>query len=144
MKLSELSVEKHRRNVAKPGRMTITIGRRGTATTPNSVFEAMGSPAAIEILYDRQRQILALRGADANDPDSYPVRQVSGNGKTRTFSLTSAVNHFGIDVSESRRYEVEMDGETVLVDLSRPPLAVFDTGESDTDEAGDAQQRLAV
>jgi hypothetical protein len=55
-----------------------TLQARGLLSLNSAVFRALGEPEAVELLYDAEERIIALRGVDKGDPNAYAVRKQSG------------------------------------------------------------------
>jgi hypothetical protein len=106
-----------RQVVASARRPQITIQRRGTLSINRAAFEALGSPLAVELLFDASNQILGLRATSVDAERAYPVR---GVGKTPTRYLiagTAFTKHHHIPTEVSRRWYAEVDGEILFIDL---------------------------
>ena len=75
----------------------ITIHKRGTISLNRSAFAALGSPDAVELLFDRQRSIVGLRAVDQKADNAYLVRTGARRSKR-------AVGHLGHGVHEVLRH----------------------------------------
>jgi hypothetical protein len=80
----------------------------------------MGSPKAVHLLYDRVDQIIGLRPADPDDPDSYPPRTLPKRGETGPHIVTAAAfcTHYGIDTTP-RRYNAFFKDGILCIDLKQ-------------------------
>ena len=82
----------------------ITILRRGTISLNKSAHMALGSPAAVELLYDVDEQIIGLRPVDPRAKDAYVIREPTSGGKGPFVITAMAFTKFyGIDTSQSLR-----------------------------------------
>ena len=99
----------------------VTIQRRGLISLNRGAYDTLGAPAAVELLFNRQRRVIAIRPADPTSPRSYALRQQGGEGGSKTYLIagTAFATHYGIDTSVARRYGVKHHGETLLVDLEQ-------------------------
>lgn len=96
----------------------VTVMTRGTMSMNKAAFEALGSPKAIELLYDPEERIIGFHGVDPSEEHAYAIR--SGGGKYDTnyiVSGTALVKYYGIPTPVSRRYAAYLEGETLCVDL---------------------------
>jgi hypothetical protein len=94
----------------------ITIHRRGLVSVNRAAHAALGEPEAVELLYDRNEQLMAMRGVSAELRHAYPLRRqrasssllVSGRAFTRCY---------GIPTETACRYPARMLGDVLAVDL---------------------------
>lgn len=104
--------------VSRDPTMTVTV--RGTFNLNEPAFELLGKPDAVVLLYDRTERIIGLRPAGQDEPNAYLVRPL-GAGHTRTAVVREFCTWIGADLSEARRYPLEMDGDGLgCVRLSGP------------------------
>lgn len=97
----------------------VTIQRRGVLSFNHAAHEALGKPAAIELLYDAAAQVMGVRGVDPTTEHAYAFRQTAGrsNGSFMVSGIAFA-KYYGIPTEVSRRYPAYMDGDVLCVDLS--------------------------
>jgi hypothetical protein len=95
----------------------VTMQRRGPFSFNRAAYELMGSPEAIELLYDRDEERIGFRPASPDRPQAFPVRAQGKNSVTHIVAGQSFANHYGLDVSVARRYPVRMEGEILVLDL---------------------------
>lgn len=113
----------------------VTIQRRGIISMNNAAHQLLGSPSSVELLFDSERQFVALRASD--EPHAYPVRQQKG-GQTLSVSATAFAQHFDIDLSVTRRYKPFKEGDVLCVDLQGESM-VFGKTSSSTDDPPNAE-----
>lgn len=98
----------------------VTIQKRGTMSFNHSAFVALGSPEAIELLYDRDERIIGVRAVHPGVEHAYPIR-ATGGGKadsgTWMVSGRAFAQYYGIDTEVSRRYAAVMDNGVLCIDL---------------------------
>ncbi len=100
----------------------VTIQRRGAISLNRTAFEDLGKPAAVKLLYDRAQRVIGLRATDPGIEGAYPVRtQASSNW---LIAGTAFVAHWAIDTSVAKRYEAEMAGDVLVIDLKRDGVEV--------------------
>jgi hypothetical protein len=96
---------------------TVTVQKRGTFSMNAAAYAALGAPEALELLFDREANVLGLRGVDASVPHAYPLRAIGKS--TWVFSGKAFAQYYGIDVAKSRRYKAILDGDLLVADLNR-------------------------
>ena len=96
----------------------VTIQKRATMSLNRSAYEALGQPQAVELLFDPDEQIIGFRGVDPSVRHAYPIRK-----QPTSYSYLVAgkafAEHFRIPVGETRRYEAEMIGDVLAIDLKQ-------------------------
>ena len=103
----------------------ITIVRRGTMSLNKSAHVALGSPAAVELLYDPAERIVGLRPADPRGKDAYVIRQPT-SGEKGPFVITAMAftKFYDIDTSESLRRIAYVDDGVLCVCLNDAATSV--------------------
>lgn len=103
------------------GQSLVTVRKTGSISFDNAVFEALGSASAAQLLWHRQRRVIALRAANPNDPDAALVRKPA-----RSTSYLLAISAFarwaGIELDATQRYTPEIQQGVLLVDLTKEPV----------------------
>ncbi len=56
----------------------VTIQKRGTLSLNRAAYVMLGSPGAVELLYDTEDQIVGLRECDPRDRDAVHFRSPTG------------------------------------------------------------------
>jgi hypothetical protein len=95
----------------------VTMQRRGPFSFNRAAYELMGSPEAIELLYDRDEERIGFRPASPDRPQAFPVRAQGKNSVTHIVAGQSFTNHYGLDTSVARRYPVRMEDKILVLDL---------------------------
>lgn len=97
----------------------VTIQKRGNLSLNRSAFVALGSPESVELLYDRDAQVIGMRKTFATDADGVHVRSTprSTNGPWLVSAL-AFTKFYGIDTSETRRWPAHLDGDILCIDLT--------------------------
>jgi hypothetical protein len=129
---------------------SVTIQKRGVISLNKAAHDLIGNAETVELLYDRDRNVVALRAADDSAPHAYAVRSGSKNGPGQAIvSATAFTQHYGIDTTATRRWKPLTEDGMLCVDLnvegtlitgnrakapqSAPPAGVVE--ETRTDEA---------
>jgi hypothetical protein len=103
----------------------LTIQKRGTISVNRSAFEALGAPDAVELLYDRERDIVGLRGIDPKADNAYLVRRTTSSASGPWVISAMAFTHFyDIDTAVSKRWTAFLDDDVLCADLSTPGTPV--------------------
>ena len=73
----------------------------------------------VELLYDRDRQVMALRAADESAPHAYAVRTGSKRGPGQAMiAATAFTAHYDIDTTATRRWKPFVEDGMLCRDLS--------------------------
>ena len=104
----------------------VTIQRRGMFSLNRSAFLALGSPGAVELLYDKDDRIVGLRPVEASARHAYHVRQ-STRSSSGPFvvSAMAFTKFYDINTSLTQRWVAYMDDGVLCVNLSADPAAVI-------------------
>lgn len=92
-----------------------TINAAGDIVISRLTHETLGSPDGYVLLYDREREIIGLKPARANEKNAYPARQRGRHGgrRVRAYRLC---REFGIHVFETVRFHhCMLDREGILL-----------------------------
>lgn len=103
---------------------SVTIQKRGIFSINKAAHKLIGEPATVELLFDKDNQIVALRESDL--PHAYAIRPQSQRRDTGQviLSATAFTQFYEIDTSISRRYKpYERDG-MLCIDLKGPSVEV--------------------
>ena len=95
----------------------VTIQSRGNFGMNRAAFEALGEPIAVELLFDAEARRVGFRPADPEALNAYPVRK-QANSDSYVLAGRAFTNYYKIDTSEARRYDVEMVGDILAIDLN--------------------------
>ena len=100
----------------------VTIQKRGTMSFNKSAHAALGSPEAVELLYDADAQIIGVRPVEATVEHAYPIR-ATGGGKgddARSYMVSGRAfaQYYKIDTEVSRRYPATMADDVLCIDLT--------------------------
>ena len=115
-----------RRHMRPGGEPFLTIQRKGVFSLNRAAFEALGSPDAVELLYDSEARLIGLRKVDGGLEHAYAVRRLGRGGTESTFlvSGTAFTNYYGIETPASIRRSGRMEGDMMVIDLNDPGTEV--------------------
>jgi hypothetical protein len=103
----------------------VTIQKRGTISLNRSAYVLVGSPSAVELLYDTQNQIVGLRQSDPRGRDAKQVRSPTGKDLGPfVISAMAYIRFYDIRIDGSRRWSAYLDDGVLCIDLRAPGLAV--------------------
>lgn len=102
---------------------SVTIQKRGIFSINRAAHNLIGAPETVEMLFDRENQIIALR--PSKELHAYPIRpQSSRDTGQMILSAAAFAQYYEIDTSISRRYKpYEQDG-MLCIDLTGPSAEV--------------------
>lgn len=108
---------------------TITIQKRGNLSFNLPAYEALDSPEKIELLYDRERKLIAVRKAeDPSAQSAYVLRPLSQRGSRPPSSFLASGAAFtvfyGIPTEIARRYTAEVQDNMLVINLNEPGVEV--------------------
>lgn len=98
----------------------VTLNRRGVLLLNKHAYEALGSPAAVKLLFEEDRRCIGLMPHDIRHTNAFPVKQ-KDRWHNRVIQLTSFCRHHGIDIRRTVLFnEVDIDREGMMrLDLNR-------------------------
>lgn len=98
---------------------SVTIQKRGVISLNKAAHDLVDNAETVELLYDRDRQVMALRAADDSSPHAYAVRNGSKRGPGQAIvSATAFTAHYGIDTAATRRWKPFVEDGMLCVDLT--------------------------
>lgn len=97
----------------------VTIQKRGTMSFNKAAHEALGSPEAVELLYDKANHVMGIRAIDPSVTHAYPMRpQANKSEGPYIVSGSAFTKYYGIKTVEARRFSAEMEDEVLIIDLN--------------------------
>lgn len=98
---------------------SVTIQKRGVISLNKAAHDLVDNAETVELLYDRDRQVMALRAADDSCLHAYAVRAGSRRGPGQAMvSATAFTQHYGIDTTATRRWKPFIEDGMLCVDLT--------------------------
>lgn len=98
---------------------SVTIQKRGVISLNKAAHDLVGNAQTVELLFDRDRQVMALRATDDSSPHAYAVRSGSKRGPGQAIvSATAFTQHYGIDTAATRRWKPFVEDGMLCVDLT--------------------------
>ncbi len=96
----------------------VTIQKRGTISLNRTAHELLGSPEAVELLFDKGEQVIGIRAVDPSIRHAYPLRKQPSSYSYLVAGQAFA-KYYNIPIGETRRYEAEMIGDVLAIDLKQ-------------------------
>ena len=98
---------------------SVTIQKRGVISLNKAAHDLIDNAETVELLYDRDRNVMALRSADDTAPHAYAVRSGSKRGPGQAIvSATAFTAHDDIDTTATRRWKPFVEDDMLCVNLS--------------------------
>jgi len=94
-----------------------TIQQGGLIYFNLAAFVAMGEPEAVELLFNRQERIVALRPTNRKAARAYAVRRQRKGGVVTGQAFAT---FHGLDVSVARTYVPQLVEKVLYINLNRP------------------------
>lgn len=105
-----------RGDAARWSGMYVTLNSVGKLALSRTTHERFGAPAAVLIMYDPMRSLLALRPVGLEEQNAYPIRKYGANGG-RIIRAYRLLTEFGIKTAETvefREPKIDNDGQLIL------------------------------
>jgi len=96
---------------------------------------ALGSPEAVELLFDREDRRIGIRAVDPSTEHAYLVRPL-GRSSSWLVSGRAFTVYYGIPTEVAHRWVARMDEGMLIVDLKEPGAEV--TGHRTSERAMEA------
>jgi len=124
---------------------SVTIQKRGVISLNKAAHDLVNNAETVELLYDRDRQVMALRAADDSSPHAYAVRNGSKRGPGQAIvSATAFTAHYGIDTTATRRWKPFIEDGMLCVDLTEAGTVITGNRTKPTASAQDAEAAEAA
>lgn len=113
-----------KRNTPLAKAPSVTIQKRGIFSISKAAHKLIDEAATVELLFDKEEQIIAMRPASAS-PHAYAIRPQSERaGAQVILSATAFTQYYNIDTTVSRRYEPYMADGMLCINLAGPSAIV--------------------
>jgi len=98
-------------------RPQVTIQAGGSLSLNLSSFHALGRPAAVELLYDREQRVIGFRPVPSETDHAYPIRGAGQKEHPTSFIIAGRafLAHFDLAVEQSVRRDATVTAEGVLI-----------------------------
>lgn len=100
-------------------RPEVTIQTKGMLSMNASAYHALGTPKAVELLYDRGQRVVGMRPVEPEAPHAYPIRGVK-SGSTYMVSGRAFFGYYDISTERPVRREAAIVEGVLIIDLKQP------------------------
>jgi len=99
---------------------SLTLQRKGIISINRAAMALISSPSAVELMWDKERQVIGLRAADDSVSHAYDVRPQSPKKETGPVIIagTAFCSYYKIDTSTSRRFTPVVEDGVLCVNLA--------------------------
>jgi len=126
---------------------TITVQKRGLFSLSRPVFERLGNPEAIELLWDEDRKAIALRPASITAPNAYSPRESTPGKGPLILAGSAFTQYIDLDTTQARRWVAKFEDGMAVIDTTEEPQIVTsnrERGEQRRREEADADVEETV
>lgn len=115
---------------------SVTIQKKGIFSINRAAHNLIGAPETVELLFDKEASVIAMRPSDESHAYSIRPQTASGTGQV-LLSASAFTQYYDIDTKVSRRYKpYEQDG-MLCIDVGGPSVEVIGNRASQEDNSGD-------
>ena len=120
---------------------SVTIQKRGVISLNKAAHDLIDNTETVELLFDRDRQVMAVRATDDSSPHAYAVRSASKRGPGQAvISATAFTAYYGIDTTATRRWKPFVEDGMLCVDLTEPGTIITGNRTKTTETAPAASE----
>ena len=113
-----------KRSAAATKSPMVTIQRGGAFSLNKAAEQLVGSPEAVELLYDPDERLIGFRPVDPASPRAFPVRPQGKNATTFMIAGKMFSKHYKLEADRARRYAVTMQDGILVLDLKSDSVDV--------------------
>ncbi len=93
----------------------VTLGRN-TFYLNGKAFESLGSPAAVEFMFEDNERIIGMRPIDPAKKNAFHIRQHGKTGNYKRIAASAFCRHIRLDTRETVLFDTpEIDDEGVMM-----------------------------
>lgn len=115
---------------------SITIQKKGIFSINRAAHNLIGAPETVELLYDRDAEIIALKPSSGSHAYAIRPQTTSETGQV-ILSATAFTQYYDIDTTISRRYEPYEDDGMLCIDLRGKSVEIIGNRSKREDTSGD-------
>lgn len=101
----------------RKGEPSVTINSQGKISLNKGARHALEGPEYLLLKFNAERRVMALEPCEAEDTRAHPIRNHKMNN-AYTYAR-SFLEHYGLSVSKTMRYEADLVGGALIVDLNQ-------------------------
>lgn len=92
----------------------VTLSVKKVIMLNRIAYEALGTPPAVELMFDETLKIIGVKPIDARRPNAFPLKAKKGS-QYRLIFASSFCTHFGIRIDRTVKFNnIDMDNEGVM------------------------------
>ncbi|WP_272027902.1 hypothetical protein [Kocuria rosea] len=123
----------------------MTIQKRGVISLNKAAHDLVDNAETVELLFDPDRRVMALRVIDDFSPHAYAVRSGSKRGPGQVIvSATAFTAYYGIDTTATRRWKPFVEDGMLCVDLTTEGTVITGNRTKTTTPADDVEPAEAT
>lgn len=105
---------------------SLTIQKRGLISVNRAAFALLDQPEAVELMWDKDRQVIGLRSVPIDSTNAYPVRPQASNSTKGPLLIAGNLftRYIGLDTTEAHRWVPRLEDGILIVDLNTPGAKV--------------------
>lgn len=116
---------------------SVTIQKKGIFSINRAAHNLIGAPETVELLFDREAEIIAMKPSDEAHVYAIRPQTTSGTGQV-LLSASAFTQYYDIDTEISRRYKpYEQDG-MLCIDLRGPSVEIIGNRTKQGDDSEDS------
>lgn len=109
-----------RQRLTPSGEPLITIQKKGIFSLNRAAYEALGTPDAVELLYDRGARLIGIRKVSKSVGHAYTVRAFGKSGMSWLVTGTAFLNYYDIAARDPVRRHARVEKDMLIIDLNDP------------------------
>ena len=118
------------------GALTITWQKRGQVGLSQAAYKALDEPEAVKLYFDRGQRVMGIKASDLQTPNAVRVKQ-QPRSSSHMFTGAAFATRYNIPLGDqARRYQAEMHGDILTVDLKQQPMDASRGAPKKRDEFG--------
>lgn len=101
---------------------SVTIQKKGLISINRAAFELAGRPEGVELLWDPDEKLIALRPAFLDNPNAYPVRSQNKEAERGPWLIAGTLftQYIKLDTSEAFRWVPTLRDDLLVIDVGKP------------------------
>lgn len=104
---------------------SVTIQKRGIFSMNKAAHDLINGAQTVELLFDRERNVIALRPTDEASSHAYTIRSGSKRDSGQAIlSATAFTQYYNIDTTDSRRWKPYQEEGMLCIDLNGPSTVI--------------------
>lgn len=94
----------------------VTLGRKGTFYLNGIAYKALGSPSAVEMLFDGNERIIGIKATDAGKRNAFLIKDHGKAGSYKRISAAAFCTHYRIKTRSTMLFNgVDLDDDGVMI-----------------------------